>query len=863
MKVLNYKGSLFFSLIVILLVAWTAFYPLELKLRSKGRVFPLRTVEVSAFEDGIVEKLWVKSGQAVREGQLLAEISNDEIEERIFAARQFVERFPDRLLLAIKKRESQLEAHHAILKAAQCHERIARKEFEKQQYYREIGLVSESALKLARKQLEAQQALLEKEQSVCEFSEKFLKALRQLHQIGWAESDPATHEILLTDETLFSMVKDYLIANSDLSRYHTVEDHLQIKAPFDGIIVTDDLFQKQGSPVRSGQALMRILDADSLVVQSSLTQNQYAKINGKGHISTKVQIKSKNGQIREFVGVVETINDKVENADPFDRYETESGKRIALREYETNPKDKEIPVVIRLAKGESLKSFLPEPKYGMQTSVAIIYSRGTPTRLAIAGIRDYVKMVAQATQNKWIWVIPLVYMVFFCLYILYFFFIPIVLIIGSFREHRNFYKRRPINDIAQKPVSVLLPFYNEEANICETLKSLLKLDYSSFEIVMINDGSNDQSIELLLKEWSFREVFAENDNSQRLTTKMVKRILHCDTIPGRRILLVDKYNGGKADALNSGLNVAQHELCCFVDADTILEKNALRELILPMIADPQIAAAGGTIRIVNNCLIEDGQVIEKKLPRELLPMFQVGEYLRGFAARLGWSNLNSAVFLSGAFCAYRKKYLLAIGGYNTRSIVEDFEVTIQLHKYLREQNISYKMKTIPQACAWTQAPFNFKGLFRQRVRWFEGFLHTLSKFRSMIFNPMYGVVGLFAMPNLLLFSFIPIINIISYTVFVVSYFTLPAIIINFLWKLFFINLFASIIISLTWLALVYFYQRPYSQLKHYLKIILFTFLEALGYVQFLQFPLCWSFFNYFFLKQRKWAVSERKKIAAT
>jgi cellulose synthase/poly-beta-1,6-N-acetylglucosamine synthase-like glycosyltransferase/multidrug efflux pump subunit AcrA (membrane-fusion protein) len=863
MKVLTYKKSLFFSLTISLLVAWAVFYPLELKLRSKGQIVPLRTVDVSALEGGIIEKLWIKSGQEVRQGQLLAEISNDELEERIFAASQLVERFPDRLLMVIKKYESQLEAHRTILKDAQYRERIARKEFEKQQYYREIRLASQSALKLAEEALKAKQALLQKKQSAYEFSEIFLRALRQLHQIGWAELDQATHEILLTDETVFSMVRDYIVANSDLSRYQISEDHLRIKAPFDGIIVTDDLFQKQGAPVRSGQTLMRILDLNSLVVQSNLTQNQYARLSGKNDLYTRVKIKSKNGQTRELTGIIETVNNKVENADPFDQYETENGKRIALREYETNPEDKEIPVLIRFPEGESLQSLLPEPKYGMKASVAIIHDRGTPVSLAISRIRDYVRMTAQATQNKWTLVIPMICIIFFCLYILYTFLVPIILIIGSFREHRHFYKRRFIHDVEQKPVSVLLPFYNEEANICETLKSLLKLDYSSFEIVMINDGSKDQSIELLLKKWSFREVSVKKDNSQRLDTKMVKRTLLCDTIPGRRILLIDKYNGGKADALNAGLNIAQHELCCFVDADTILEKDALKELVLPLIVDSKIAAAGGNIRIVNNCHIENGQVIEKKLPRELFPMFQVGEYLRGFAARLGWSNLNAPVFLSGAFCAYRKKYLLAIGGYNTQSIVEDFELTIQLHKYLREQNISYTMKTIPQACAWTQAPFTFKGLFRQRVRWFEGFLHTLYKFRSMIFNPTYGVVGLFAMPNLLLFSFIPIINMTFYIVLITAYFTLPAIIISFLWNLFLITISSSVIIGLTWLALVFFYQKPYSRLQHYLKIILFIFLESFGYIQFLQLPLCWSFFNYFFLRQRKWAVSERKKIAAT
>jgi cellulose synthase/poly-beta-1,6-N-acetylglucosamine synthase-like glycosyltransferase len=241
-----------------------------------------------------------------------------------------------------------------------------------------------------------------------------------------------------------------------------------------------------------------------------------------------------------------------------------------------------------------------------------------------------------------------------------------------------------------------------------------------------------------------------------------------------KLLVLDKQNGGKADALNAGINFASYPLVCAIDADSVLEQDALVKTAMPFVDDPvRTVATGGLVRVANGCRIEHGRVIEARLPSKGFPMFQVVEYLRAFfGARTGWSAVNGLLIVSGAFGLFRKDVAISAGGYNTQTVGEDMELVVRLHRTMREQRRPYRIVYVPDPVCWTEAPESARVLRRQRRRWQRGSAETLIMHARMLGNPRYRAAGLLALPALLLFELLgPIIELSGYTVALVAWLT--------------------------------------------------------------------------------------------
>jgi cellulose synthase/poly-beta-1,6-N-acetylglucosamine synthase-like glycosyltransferase len=298
------------------------------------------------------------------------------------------------------------------------------------------------------------------------------------------------------------------------------------------------------------------------------------------------------------------------------------------------------------------------------------------------------------------------------------------------------------------PVTIIAPAYNEGQTCVESTRSLLTLQYEQYEILFVNDGSRDDTLERMRE--AFELVPSARLPTAEIATAPVRRVYQSRRYPN--LWLIDKENGGKADALNAALNLCLTPLFCAVDSDSLLERDALSRIVRPFLEDASTVAAGGVIRIVNGCTVRNGTVERVRMPRGLLARFQVLDYLRSFlAGRMGWNSIDATLIISGAFGVFRRSTVVATGGYASNrtsgaTVGEDMELVVRLHRYCRERGIPYKIAFVPDPVAWTQCPETLRTLARQRDRWQRGMAETLMRHRVMLLNPRYGRIGLVAFP---------------------------------------------------------------------------------------------------------------------
>jgi cellulose synthase/poly-beta-1,6-N-acetylglucosamine synthase-like glycosyltransferase len=326
--------------------------------------------------------------------------------------------------------------------------------------------------------------------------------------------------------------------------------------------------------------------------------------------------------------------------------------------------------------------------------------------------------------------------------------------------------QRLMQSDALPPITILVPAYNESATIEASVTAILTLEYRNYEVVVVNDGSKDDTIERLRDAFDLYEI--PRIYPETIPTAPLRALYRSRS--RSRLLVLDKENGGKADSLNAAINASRFPLIIAVDADTLIEPDALLRLTRPFLLGREIAAVGGTVRVANNCTVKDGRVTDARVPTKLLPGIQVVEYLRAFLfGRLGWNRLGGNLIISGAFGLFRKEYVMAVGGYQTTSIVEDLDLVVRMHRYLRRNRIRYEMPFIPDPVAWTEVPESMAVLSRQRERWHRGLIAAMWRYKTMLFNPRYGRIGLFAMP---FFAFgemlAPLIELLGYVITVVG-----------------------------------------------------------------------------------------------
>ena len=292
-------------------------------------------------------------------------------------------------------------------------------------------------------------------------------------------------------------------------------------------------------------------------------------------------------------------------------------------------------------------------------------------------------------------------------------------------------------------ISMLAPAYNEAATIGESVRALLALYYPNLEVVVVNDGSKDTTFAVLREQ--FNLVPIHPIYRRQIDTKPVRGLYRSRRHPN--LLVVDKDNGGKADALNTGLQLATGELVCAIDADTLIEPDALLRMIRPFFLKRDVLAAGGIIRVVNNSTSQSGRVVVPHAPRRALVGFQVVEYLRAFLfGRLGWNLLGGNLIISGAFGLFRREAVIAANGYAHDTVGEDMELVLRLRRHGYERKGPHQVAFIPDPVAWTEVPESLRVLGRQRDRWHRGLTDALWRHRRLLFNPRYGAMGLVVYP---------------------------------------------------------------------------------------------------------------------
>lgn len=377
------------------------------------------------------------------------------------------------------------------------------------------------------------------------------------------------------------------------------------------------------------------------------------------------------------------------------------------------------------------------------------------------------------------------------------------------------------------PVSVIVPAYNEEATIAESVRSLLSLRYPLHEVVVVNDGSSDGTLEVLGKSFDLWE--SDRPVRMQLETAPIRGVYASSD---ERLVVVDKENGGKADALNAGICAAGYPLVCCVDADIILEEDALLRAARPAIEYSDVAAVGGIVRVANGCEVDSGRVIEVRTPREALPTLQVVEYLRAFlAGRTGWSRLNALLIISGAFGIFRRSDLISAGGYSDDTVGEDMELVTRMHRVLHEDRRKYRVVFVPDPVAWTEVPSTLRVLRRQRDRWHRGLIDTLVRHRRMLFNPRYGTVGLLAMPYYFLFELLgPVVELLGYAAFIVGL-LLGVLNVPFALAFFAVAVGLGSLLSVAAVFMEEMRLRRYPRWTDFLKLVLYGVLENFGYRQ--------------------------------
>lgn len=440
--------------------------------------------------------------------------------------------------------------------------------------------------------------------------------------------------------------------------------------------------------------------------------------------------------------------------------------------------------------------------------------------------------------------------------------IYLILFLISLVEVLKFVRRTFFSDYRQImqsdmtwPISVLIPAHDEEKTIVETVRSLLMINYGEFEIIVMNDGSTDRTLRLLIDAYELRRT--DRPYKRAIPTANVRAIYGSLAHPN--LTVIDKEKGGKADALNVGINLARYPLFCSIDADSIIEDNALLRVVKPFMEKPiETIAAGGIVRIVNGCEVKDGRVTRIALSDRALPILQVVEYLRAFlTGRVGWSNLQSLLIISGAFGIYKKEEVVEIGGYTHDTDTEDLELVVRLHEHMRRKKRPYRVVFVPDPVCWTEAPETLSVLARQRNRWHRGLLQTLWLHKGMLFNPKYGSVGLFAFPYFAIFELLgPFIETLGYLAVILSY-LLGILDVQFFLMFLAVAVLYGMFLSIAAILLEEISFRRYPGWVDLTKLLAYSVIENFGYRQILSAMKVKAFWDAI-RRRRAWGQMQRR-----
>ena len=391
----------------------------------------------------------------------------------------------------------------------------------------------------------------------------------------------------------------------------------------------------------------------------------------------------------------------------------------------------------------------------------------------------------------------------------------------------------PSRSRAAPPITIVAPAFNEEETCVESTRSLLWLDYPRHHIIVVNDGSSDATLDRLTT--SFDLVPASRMPTSELPTAPVRRIYQSRSHPS--LWVIDKANGGKADALNAGINYCATPFFCAVDADTVLDRDALTRIVRPFLEDRRTVAAGGLIRVVNDCDVRSGIVEEVRLPGNFLARLQVVEYFRAFlVGRIGWARMNASMVISGAFGLFSRQVVVDAGGYASRhttgeTVGEDMELVVRMKRVAAERGQDFRLAFVPDSVAWTEVPESLAVLSRQRERWQRGLYESLTRHRAMMFRPTYGATGMVSFPHFFLLEMLgPVVETMGYVAFAVTVvlgLASPGYVVAF----FTLAVLLGVVMSLSAVVLEELAFGRYSTRRDLLQLFALAVLENFGYRQ--------------------------------
>jgi cellulose synthase/poly-beta-1,6-N-acetylglucosamine synthase-like glycosyltransferase len=409
-------------------------------------------------------------------------------------------------------------------------------------------------------------------------------------------------------------------------------------------------------------------------------------------------------------------------------------------------------------------------------------------------------------------------------------------------------------------ISIIAPAYNESLNIVENVRSLLSNHYVNYDVIIVNDGSKDDSLEKLIKVYDLVQI--DYLINEQIPTKPLRKGIYKSTNPAfEKLIIVDKENGGKSDALNMGLNISNSKYVACIDVDCLLLEDSLQKMIKPFLETTgrRVIAAGGVIRISNSCVVKDGKLHDVNFPKKLLEQGQILEYIRAFLlGRMAWSRLNGLLVISGAFGLFDKKIAIRVGGYDTKTVGEDMELVVRMRGHMEELKKKYKVAYIPDPLCWTEAPDNYKIFISQRNRWTRGTIETLRRHRKIGFNPKYKALGMLSYPYWFFFERLaPVIEVVGLFYFGIL------ILFNFVrWD------YSFAFISLAYLFTVFFSlialiteELTYHQYKKKgtgFRLLRIAFLEPIVTHPFILYAAIRGNIDYYFNKKKKWGEMTRK-----
>lgn len=406
------------------------------------------------------------------------------------------------------------------------------------------------------------------------------------------------------------------------------------------------------------------------------------------------------------------------------------------------------------------------------------------------------------------------------------------------------------------PISIVVPAYNEAVTIISTIDSLMNLDYKLYEVIVVDDGSTDETFKKIVDHYKLKPV--KKVIRKKIPTKRVKEIY--ENHDKLKLTVIKKENGGKADSLNVGINASNYPYVLTIDADSVLDVNALTEIVKPVVEDSSVVAVGGVIKLSNEVQIKDGKIISHKLPSKYLEIIQSLEYDRTFlASRTVFDFINANIIISGAFGLFQKKVIFDIGGYKTNTVGEDMELVMRIHDYLRFKNEKYKIRYATSAVCYTQAPDKLSDFRKQRTRWHIGLIQSLKTHRNIFLNPKYGVLAYISYPYYLVYELLAPVTETVGLVFIFISFYLELINFNFMIQYLLIYvLFCTIFTISTFFNRVYTNMNSIS-ISDFFKVILFSFLENFGFRQLVNLYRLSAFFTYRKNKM-SWSKISRNKI---